>query len=56
MKKRGHRRRWVAPDRYLQYLYDNALVTIELYYQLYTNQAQADFEAFWYKTGYIWVN
>ncbi len=49
-------RRWVAPNNYLRYLHDNALVTLELYHQLYVNHEIIDFEAFWHKTGYMWVN
>lgn len=49
-------RRWVAPDSYLQYLHDNALLTLELYYQFFVNHDLIDYEAFWRKTGYVWVN
>jgi len=50
--------KWQAPNQYIQYLHDNTLISLELYYTFFANHKQADYEAFWNKTGYFicWLN
>ena len=53
---KAKKHQWQAPNQYIQYLHDNALIGLELYYQLFANNKQADFETFWSKIGNFWVN
>ena len=48
--------RWVAPNNYLQYLHDHALITLFLYSAIFPDNKRIDYEAFWSKQGFVWLN
>jgi hypothetical protein len=56
--KKTKQHQWQAPNKYIQFLHDNALISLELFYILFANHKQADFEAFWSKTDCFiaWLN
>jgi len=41
---------------YIQFLHGHALISLSLYYAFFANNKQADFEAFWHKDGFLWLN
>lgn len=47
---------WRALDKLTQYLYDNALVGIEIYRSLYDPTGENDRREFWSRFLYVHVN
>lgn len=48
--------KWVASNRYVQFLHDKALISLELYRRFFDPTGATDYEVFWEKAGYFYLN
>ena len=52
----SRRKAWVAPNVYIQFLHDNALIGISLYYEYFPNNKEADWQTFWDEDIVVYFN